>query len=197
MASETVDPIDWPLLTTIHRIVPPEFHALHCENVAHKSQDLLQPLGRERATIGTQANALPVRPLSVWEAQDHLHTSIFCSPAFRLHDQHPYSHRVFIHCSSSYSMLIFIPNSIHFLILFKHSNSSTFTFFKHFSSSAAPSPLGAVGRALPSWCSGQSAEIRTLESQTCSYNRNYALVTRRRVDKGWCEIHALCHKLGA
>ena len=44
-ASETADPIDC-------RTVPPEFNVLHGANAGDKSQVLLQPLGRERATIG-------------------------------------------------------------------------------------------------------------------------------------------------
>ena len=52
MASETVDPIDWPLALTLHRAVPPELHVLHGVNAGHKSQDLLSPLGRQLATIG-------------------------------------------------------------------------------------------------------------------------------------------------
>ena len=31
---------------------PPELHVLHGVNAGHKSQDLLQIMGRERATIG-------------------------------------------------------------------------------------------------------------------------------------------------
>ena len=52
MASETVDPIDWPLLATRHKAVPPEFHVLHGANAGYKSQDLLRPAGRERPTLG-------------------------------------------------------------------------------------------------------------------------------------------------
>ena len=29
LASETVDPIDWPLSPTLHRAIPPELHVLH------------------------------------------------------------------------------------------------------------------------------------------------------------------------
>ena len=53
MAAETVCPIDWPLPPTLRRTVLSELHVLHCENTDDKSLDLLQPLGRERATIGT------------------------------------------------------------------------------------------------------------------------------------------------
>ena len=51
MASETVDPIDWPLPPTLHREVLLELH-LHGANACHKSQDLLQPVGREIAIFG-------------------------------------------------------------------------------------------------------------------------------------------------
>ena len=50
MASETVDQNDWPLLPMLHRTVPPELH-FYGANAGHKSQDLLQPVGRERATF--------------------------------------------------------------------------------------------------------------------------------------------------
>ena len=52
MASERVDYIDWPLSLTLHRAVPSEPHVLHDANADQKSDDLLHPLGRERATIG-------------------------------------------------------------------------------------------------------------------------------------------------
>ena len=51
MASETVVPIDWPLLPTLHREVPPELHILHSVNSGYKSQDLLQQLGREHSSL--------------------------------------------------------------------------------------------------------------------------------------------------
>ena len=54
MASEMVNPIDWPLPSILHirRAVPRELNVLHGENWGHKSHDLHQPLGRERLTIG-------------------------------------------------------------------------------------------------------------------------------------------------
>ena len=55
MASETIDTIDWPLTPTLYRVVPPELH-LHGENAGHKSQDLQQPVGRERATFRMPVN---------------------------------------------------------------------------------------------------------------------------------------------
>ena len=52
MASETVDPMDWPFLPALHREVPPELHVLHGANTDYKSQDLLYPVKREHATFG-------------------------------------------------------------------------------------------------------------------------------------------------
>ena len=52
MPSETLDPIDWPLPSTLQSAVPPELHVLQGANAGYKSQDLLQALGREQATIG-------------------------------------------------------------------------------------------------------------------------------------------------
>ena len=49
MASEMVDPIQWPLSPTLHMAVPPELHVLHCVNASYKWQDLLQQPGREHA----------------------------------------------------------------------------------------------------------------------------------------------------
>ena len=57
MASETVDPIDWPLPPTLDRAVPPELH-LHMQMRAYKSQDLLHSLGREHAISGTQGHRI-------------------------------------------------------------------------------------------------------------------------------------------
>ena len=51
MASETVDPIDWPLLPTLHRAVTPELHVLHGVNAGYKSHDLVQPLGHEHESF--------------------------------------------------------------------------------------------------------------------------------------------------
>ena len=43
----------WLAVTpTLHRAVPSELHVLHRANAGHKSQDLLQPVGREGATFG-------------------------------------------------------------------------------------------------------------------------------------------------
>ena len=57
MASETGDPIDWPLPPTLHRAVPPELHVLHGVNSGYKSKDLLlqpRPLGMkaQRGPLG-------------------------------------------------------------------------------------------------------------------------------------------------
>ena len=52
MGSETVDPIDWPLLPTLHRAVPLELHLLHGENAGYESQALLQTVRLELATFG-------------------------------------------------------------------------------------------------------------------------------------------------
>ena len=52
MASKTGDPIDWVLLPSLHRAVPSELHVLHSVNAGYKSQDLLQQLGREHASLG-------------------------------------------------------------------------------------------------------------------------------------------------
>ena len=52
MASETVDPIDWPLPPTLHRVIPLELlHVLYGANAGHKLQDLQKPAGLELATI--------------------------------------------------------------------------------------------------------------------------------------------------
>ena len=50
MASEMVDPIDWPLPPTLYSAVPPERHLLGA-NADHKSQ--VQSVERERVTFGT------------------------------------------------------------------------------------------------------------------------------------------------
>ena len=49
--------IDWPLPPTLHMAVPPALHVLHGGNAGYKSQDFLQPLGSEHATL-----ELPCRP---------------------------------------------------------------------------------------------------------------------------------------
>ena len=51
MASETVDPLDWPHPPPSWA-VPPELHVLHGFNAAYKSQDLLHQPGLERASTG-------------------------------------------------------------------------------------------------------------------------------------------------
>ena len=54
MASETVDPIDWPSTPTppLRRAVPHEPHVLHGVNAGHISQDLLQQPGSEHVSFG-------------------------------------------------------------------------------------------------------------------------------------------------
>ena len=52
MASETGDPIDWPLFHTLHRAVPPELHVLHGIHAWHKLQDLLHSVRIEHTTFG-------------------------------------------------------------------------------------------------------------------------------------------------
>ena len=51
MTSDMVDLINIPLPITLHRAVQHELH-LHGANDGSKSQDLLQPVGREHATFG-------------------------------------------------------------------------------------------------------------------------------------------------
>ena len=51
MGSEMVDPIDWPLPPTQHSSVPSQLLVLDGGNAGHKSQDMLQPLGHEHATL--------------------------------------------------------------------------------------------------------------------------------------------------
>ena len=45
MASETVDPIDWPLHPTLHSAVPPELHVLHGENAGPQIKRLAAATG--------------------------------------------------------------------------------------------------------------------------------------------------------
>ena len=52
MASETVDPIDWPLPPTLPMAVPSQLHLFLLVNSGYKSQDLLQQPGREHASLG-------------------------------------------------------------------------------------------------------------------------------------------------
>ena len=52
MASETVDPIDWPLPPTLYRAVPPEHH-LHM-HMRDTNQKTCTQLRREPATSGIQ-----------------------------------------------------------------------------------------------------------------------------------------------
>ena len=51
MASETIDPIDWPLPLTIHSAVPTELHVLYGVNAGYKSQDLLQQPGSKHVRV--------------------------------------------------------------------------------------------------------------------------------------------------
>ena len=65
-ASETADLIDWPLPPPYTGQLPlSSMHVLHGANASDKSQVLLQPLGRDARPSECQANALPVRPLTL------------------------------------------------------------------------------------------------------------------------------------
>ena len=68
MASETVDPLEYPLPPTLHMALPPELPVLHGTNAEHKSQDLLYSVRIEHAEY--QTNALPVLPLRVWKDEE-------------------------------------------------------------------------------------------------------------------------------
>ena len=55
MASETVDPIDWPSpppTPSVRRAVPHEPQVLHGVNAGQISQDLLQQPGSEHVSLG-------------------------------------------------------------------------------------------------------------------------------------------------
>ena len=65
MASEKVDPIDWPLPPTLHKVVPHELHVLHGANaitrLAAASEALtrvLQMTGQRTAGVATQSTLL-------------------------------------------------------------------------------------------------------------------------------------------
>ena len=60
MASETLDQIDWPLILSLHTVVPPVLHLLGAE-AGNKSQDLLQPVDANKLPSQCQANALSMR----------------------------------------------------------------------------------------------------------------------------------------
>ena len=57
---------------TLHWAIPPELHVLHDAIAGYKSQDLLQPLGREHATFGMIGQRRAINGISYCHSEAYL-----------------------------------------------------------------------------------------------------------------------------